>query len=168
MSLEWPGYFQAEVMGRSLFAWVPMQRDYVLRMIEQAAAVLKELMDRLRGRRVTREEALLDLKRAAFLGNLDLDLLRVLDANAVRAIVLQVGQSDPARIWLAAEILYLDGLSAEAQGDSPAAAASLSKALMLFGMVEPTVTLPGGFPEVVERMRDIEARLANGGPGEAA
>lgn len=145
-----------------------MQRDYVLRLIEQAAAVLKELMDRLRGRRVTREEVLLDLKRVAFLGNLDLDLLRVLDASAVRMIVMQVGQSDPARIWLAAEMLYLDGLSAELEGNDTAAATSLAKALMLFGMVEPTVTLPGGFPEVVERMKDIEARLAGTGPDTAA
>ena len=145
-----------------------MQRDYVLRLIEQAAAVLKELMDRLRGHRATREEVLFDLKRGAFLGNLDLDLLRALDANTVRMIVMQVGQSEPARIWLAAEMLYLDALSAEAEGDGASAVSSLSKALMLFGMVEPTVTLPGGFPEVVERMRDIEARLTTGGTGNAA
>src|SRR5581483_5902542 len=79
-----------------------MQRDYVLRLIEQAAAVLKELLNRIRGGRVPREEVLGDLKRAAFLGSLDLDLLRVLDLNAVRMIVLQLGQADPARIWLAA------------------------------------------------------------------
>ena len=139
-----------------------MQRDYVLRLIEQAAAVLKELMERLRGRRTTREEVLADLKRAAFLGNLDLDLLRILDANAVRMIVMQVGQTEPARIWLAAEMLYLDGLSADMSGNPEAASMSLSKALMLYGMVEPTVVLPGGFPEVTERIHEIEDRLANG------
>jgi hypothetical protein len=145
-----------------------VQRDYVLRLIEQAAAVLKELMDRLRGRRVSRDEVLLDLKRVAFLGNLDLDLLRVLDANAVRMIALQLGQSDPSRIWLAAEMLYLDGMSAQAVDDQAGARSSFAKALMLYGLVEPTVTLPGGFPEVMERMQDIETRLAGGATGSAA
>src|SRR6185436_10290992 len=145
-----------------------MQRDYVLRLIEQAAAVLKELLDRMRGGAVPREEVLGDLKRAAFLGSLDLDLLRVLDVNSVRMIVLQLGQADPSRIWLAAEMLYLDGLSAENDGDEVSARASLGKALMLFGMVEPTITLPGGFHEVTERMQDIETRLGDGGPSAAA
>jgi hypothetical protein len=145
-----------------------LQRDYVLRLIEQAAAVLKELMDRLRGRRVTRDEVLLDLKRVAFLGNLDLDLLRVLDVSTVRMIAVPLGQSDPARIWLAAEMLYLEALSAEASEDQAGARSSFSKALMLYGLVEPTVTLPGGFPEVTERMQDIETRLAGGATGSAA
>ena len=145
-----------------------MQRDYVLRLIEQAAAVLKELMDRLRGRRVTRDEVLVDLKRVAFLGSLDLDLLRVLDAASVRMIALQLGQSDPSRIWLAAEMMYLDGLSAEASEDASGARSSFAKALMLYGMVEPTVTLPGGFPEVTDRMQDIETRLSGGAPESAA
>lgn len=144
------------------------QRDYILRMIEQAATVLKALIDRMRGREVSRDEVLGDLKRAAFLGNLDLDLLRVMDPAAVRQIVLQLGQSDPSRIWLAAEMLYLDGLSAETEGSPEAARSSFSKALLLYGLVEPTVMLPGGFPEVTARMREIEARLLDEGPDSAA
>jgi len=145
-----------------------MQRDYVLRLIEQAAAVLKELLERMRGHGAGRDEVLHDLKRAAFLGSLDLDLLRVLDANAVRMIVLQLGQSDPARIWLAAELLYLDALSLTAEANGPGATASFAKALMLYGLVEPTVILPGGFSEVTERIQEIEARLAGAGPAPAA
>ncbi len=134
------------------------QRDYILRMIEQAGVVLKALLERLRGGDATREYTLLELKRAAHLGNLDLDLLRILDASAVRMMVTQVGQADPSRIWLAAETLYLDGLSAFE--DSPREGeASLAKALMLFRMVEPTVKLPGGFPEAFERIREIERLL---------
>ena len=144
------------------------QRDYILRMIEQAAAVLKALIDRLRGREVTRDEVLTDLKRAAFLGNLDLDLLRVLEPNAVRMMAMQLGQSDPSRIWLAAEMMYLDGLSGDAEGNDLMARSSFSKALMLYGMVEPTVMLPGGFPEVVQRMEEIKARLLDEGPDTAA
>jgi hypothetical protein len=136
------------------------QRDYILRLIEQAAVVLKELVDRLRGRAASREEVLRTLKQAAFLGNLDLDLLRVLDANAVRMIATQVGQGDPARIWLAAETLYLDGISARLEGNGSRGTASLAKALMLFRMVEPSVTLPVGFSEAAERIQEIEALLS--------
>lgn len=136
-----------------------MQRDYILRLIEQAGTILKQLLRRLSGGQVRRAELTPDLARAAQLGGLDLDLLRVCDGEGLIQLVAPTGEADPARTWLAAETLYLDGLAAEIEGDAAAAQASLGKAAALFRIVAPTWILPTGFPEAGERIVDIEGRL---------
>ena len=136
-----------------------MQRDYILRLIEEAGAILRLALTGILDRRTKRPAILSQLKQATQLGNLDMDLLRVLDANTVRAMVTQ-GWSDLARIWLAAEALYLDGLSARMEEGAEAGTASLMKALMLFRMVGPSGSIPAGFPEATERAREIEELLS--------
>lgn len=137
-----------------------MQRDYILRIIEQAAAVLRELLTRVRGRGAGRDEVARDLRRAAGLGGLDLDILRLCDGPTLLQLVTPGGEPEPARTWLAAETLYLDGLTAELDGAADDAESSLAKALMLFRLIEPGPLLPTGIPEATDRVRDIEQRLA--------
>ena len=137
-----------------------MQRDYILRLIEEAGAILRSALAEILDRRTKRPAILSQLKQATQLGNLDLDLLRVLDANTVRGIVTQ-GWSDPARTWLAAEALYLDGLSERTEEGPGAGTQSLTKALMLFRMIGPAGGVPAGFPEAAERVREIEALLSD-------
>ena len=136
-----------------------MQRDYILRLIEEAGAILRLALAGIIDRKSKRPAILAQLKQATQLGNLDMDLLRVLDAGTVRAMVTQ-GWSDPARIWLAAEALYIDGLSARTEEGPEAGAPSLTKALMLFRMVGPAGNIPAGFPEATERAREIEELLS--------
>lgn len=137
-----------------------VQRDYILRLIEQAGTILKSLLRRVLAQGATRNEMTSDLRRAAQLGGLDLDLLRVSDVPSLRYVVALTGEPDPGRTWLAAEMLYVDGLSADREGDVGAAVMSYAKARSLFGMIEPTWVLPTGFPEASLRIEEIDARLA--------
>ncbi|HET7038757.1 MAG TPA: hypothetical protein VFH97_02655 [Gemmatimonadales bacterium] len=143
-----------------------MQRDYVLRLIEQAAAVLREMLARI-GRSAGRDDVARGLRRAASLGGLDLDLLRLSDDATLLQLVTPGGEPEPARTWLAAESLYLDGMAAQLDGAADDARASLAKALLLYQLVQPGPLLPAGVPEAAERVRDIERRLAALEPGSA-
>jgi hypothetical protein len=136
-----------------------VQRDYILRLIEQAAAVLRALLARVRAGSAGREEVARDLRHAANLGGLDLELLRLCDGPTLLQLVTPGGEPEPARTWLAAETLYLDGLAAELDGTAEDAESSLAKALMLYRLIEPGLFLPTGFPEATERVRDIEHHL---------
>jgi hypothetical protein len=136
-----------------------MQRDYILRMIEQAAAVLRMLLNRVLGREADAAEVARDLGRAAALGGLDIDLLRLGDADTVLRMVSPGGEPEPGRTWVAAESLFLDAVACQLDERPDDARASFAKARLLYGLVG-TVQLPGGFPETGERIREIDARLA--------
>jgi hypothetical protein len=145
-----------------------MQRDYILRLIEQAAAILKHLLLRLRERGVDAAGMRQDLQRAAHLGSLDLDLLRICDENGLLQLVAPAGEIDPSRTWLAAEILYLDALAEDAEGAPAVARERYGKAAALYHLVQPGWVLPTGFPEAVTRLREIESRLAAETPDDTA
>jgi hypothetical protein len=136
-----------------------VQRDYVLRLIEQAGTILKLLLRRILERSASRDELGRDLQRAAHLGGLDLDLLRLCDADGLLHLVAPGGEPDPSRTWLAAETLYLDGLAAELDDRPAEAAQSFAKARALFGMLQPDWVLPTGFPEATARIADIDDHL---------
>ena len=136
-----------------------MQRDYVLRLIEQAAAVLRAMIARIGGEAPDLPATRRELRRALQLGGLDLDLLRVADGATVLQLVRPGADTEPARVWLAAETLFLEGLAAERAGDAAKAIAGLAKAQLLFRLVEPTAALPTGFPEVAERLAEIAEHL---------
>lgn len=136
-----------------------MQRDYILRLIEQAGLVLKQALARILGRQASRAETARDLRHAAQLGGLDLDLLRLCDGETLIQLVTPGGEPEPARTWLAAESLYLDGLAADLEDATGEARASLAKALLLYRLVQPGPALPSGIPEAADRVRDIEERL---------
>jgi hypothetical protein len=137
-----------------------MQRDYILRLIEQAGTILKALLQRITGQSATRAELAGDLQRAAQLGGLDLDLLRLCDGDGLLQVIAPTGEADPSRTWVAAETLYLDALAAELEGDIDAATAGYAKAVALFRIMEPNWVLPSGFPEAGVRIADINGRLA--------
>lgn len=138
-----------------------MQRDYILRMIEQAGFVLRQMLQRLQGERVSYEERTQALARAAQLGGLDLDMLRLSDVDGLWHQVAMTGEADPARTWLAAETLYADALANEIEGHTEAAQEAYVKAASLFRMMEPNWVLPTGFPEATERVNEIEGKLEN-------
>jgi hypothetical protein len=137
-----------------------MQRDYILRLIEQAAAILRHLLQRVRERSVDAATLRQDLQRASHLGGLDLDLLRLCDAQTLLQIVAPAGEIDPSRVWLAAEVLYLDGLALDPEGQTDDAIDRFGKAAALYALVQPGWVLPTGFPEATARLQDVESRLA--------
>ena len=136
-----------------------MQRDYILRLIEQAGFVLRQLLQRIQAEPVTLDERTYALQRAAQLGGLDLDMLRLADIEGLWHQVALTGEADPARTWLAAETLYADALATEIDGNKEVAVETYLKAASLFRLMEPTWVLPTGFPEATERIVEIEEKL---------
>jgi hypothetical protein len=138
-----------------------MQRDYILRMIEQSATVLRALLNRVLRREADPAEVTQALRHAAALGSLDIDLLRLSDADTVLLMVAPGGEPEPGRTWLAAEMLYLDGLAAKLDDRASNATTSFAKARLLFGLVSATGVLPSDFPEATQRIREIDGYLAD-------
>jgi hypothetical protein len=138
-----------------------MQRDYILRMIEQAATVLRVLLDRVLKREANPAEVQRSLRQAAALGGLDIDLLRFGDADTVLVMVSPGGEPEPGRTWVAAESLFLDAVAARLDDRRDDAIASFAKARLLFGLVGAAAVLPSGFPEAADRIREIDGYLAD-------
>lgn len=135
------------------------QRDYILRLIEQAGAVLIRLRNMILGRSSSATEVDRQLRLAAGFVGLDLGIARVATPDTLAMMVAPTGELDPTRCWFLAEMLYLDGLQAELNGRAGAAWVSYDKALRLFSMVEPGGAFLAGFPEAAERKQEIEQRL---------
>jgi hypothetical protein len=127
--------------------------------------MLKHLLRQVQAGSVDRAEFDRDLQRVTQLGGLDLDLLRICDAEGLLQMVAFTGAPDPSRTWLAAEILYLDSVAAAEAGDADAAGQGLGKAAFLFRLMEPTWVLPTGFPEASTRLAEIDERLRALGAG---
>ena len=135
------------------------QRDYILRVIEQLGAALASLRRRILGRQEEPGALHDELARVAGQAGFDLELLRALSGDTLHMLVSPTGEVEPARCWLMAELLYLDGLEALAEERTEDARASLGKARLLFGLVEPGGGMLVGFPEAAQRGREIEEIL---------
>lgn len=132
------------------------QRDYILRMIEQMGAVLAEVRRRLLGGRPS-EETRRELADVASQGGVDFELVKGFDLETLMMLVAPMGEIEPSRGWLMAEILYLDGLDARLT-DRPARD-SLLKARALFEMMRPHPALFVGIAEADERIAEIDVLL---------
>jgi len=132
------------------------QRDYILRLIEQMGVVLAGIRRKILGGQAsvdTRQE----LADVAAQGGVDLELVRGFDLETLMMLVAPMGEIEPSRGWLMAEILYLDGLDATLT-DRPARD-SLLKARALFEMMRPHPALFVGIAEADERIAEIDALL---------
>lgn len=135
------------------------QRDYILRIIEQLGVALAAIRRRIL-RREESGEAREALAQAAGQAGFDIDLLRGFDLDTLRLFIMPTGEVEPARCWLMAEILYLDGLEA-GLSDRPAED-SLLKARALFDMVRPAGGMLVGMPEAADRIAEIDSLLERG------
>ncbi len=134
------------------------QRDFILRIIEQIGAVLAELRHRiLSGADAGAvDNALTD---AADQAGFDLTLLRGFTLESLHMFVVSGGEIEPARCWLMAEVLYLDGLQAFLEGRADDARDGLIKARSLYDLVRPAGAMIVGLPEAAERIVEIDERL---------
>ncbi len=135
------------------------QRDYILRLIEQMGAALVALRNRILGRGAPSLEIRDELAGLAGRSGFDLALLRGFSGETLRMLVSPTGEVEPARCWLMAELLYLDGLQALAEDRDEDAREGLRKAKLLFGLIEPGGGMLVGLPEAGERIREIDERL---------
>ena len=136
------------------------QRDYILRLIEQMGAALVALRNKILGRKIDPEKIYQELTGLAGQTGFDLELLRGFTADTLHMLVAPTGEVEPARCWLMAEIIYLDGLQSEAEERWGDAADALRKARLLYTLVGPGGGLLVGLPEAGERIIDVDARLA--------
>jgi hypothetical protein len=89
-----------------------------------------------------------------------LELARAATPETLRMLVAPTGDIEPGSCWLLAETLYLDGLQADLLGNPDGARDSLSKAGVLFSLLQPMGAFLVGFPEAAERLNEIEERLS--------
>ena len=134
------------------------QRDYILRIIEQLGAFLIALRKRLlRGDDTSAVDG--ELAGIAAQAGFDLELLRRFELETLHMLVAPAGEVEPARCWLMAEVLYVDGLSAHLADDPEGARPSLIKARALYDLVRPRGGMLVGLPEAAERIDEIDRLL---------
>ena len=89
------------------------QRDYILRLIERFGATLRAIRDRLLRRQADPQAARSEIGEIAREAGMDLDVARRLDTNSLLLWLSPGLEPDPGRLWLMAELLYLDALAAD-------------------------------------------------------
>jgi hypothetical protein len=135
------------------------QRDYILRLIEQIGGALIALRNMILGRKVDPKRVDQELTAVAGQAGLDLELLRGFTEDTLHMFVSPMGEVEPARCWLMAELLYLDGLQAKLEERKGDAQTSLRKARMLFTLIEPAGGMLVGIPEAAGRVDEIDGHL---------
>jgi hypothetical protein len=135
------------------------QRDYILRLIEQMGVVLAALRKRILGRKDDPSAIAGELAGVAGRAGFDLEVLRGFSADTLHMLVAPTGEVEPARCWMMAEVLYLDGLQAGVEERHAEARDGLEKARVLFTLLEPGGGMLLGFAEAANRIQEIDARL---------
>lgn len=136
-----------------------MQRDWILRVIEQMGVVLAQL------RRMILQGAPLDgaaterLDHAMNQVGLSPEMARTASADTLLMMVAPTGEIDWTRTWVLAESLYVLGLDAELTEDHDLAESYFGKALILYRLVEPGSVFTG-MEEAGQRIADLETRFA--------
>ena len=137
-----------------------VQRDYILRMIEELGAALIALRKAIFGGTAPAGEVEDTLRRAASGAGMDIDLARAVSVEALPGMVAPTGEVEPARCWVLAEALMTDGVYQFQRGKHAPARSSLAKAAALFDLVGPGGAFLTGFPEARVRIAEIEGLLA--------
>lgn len=144
------------------------EKDFILRMIWQMGQVLIALRNMILGQGGSSAEVESQLKEVATKVGFDLTLARAATPETILIMIAPTGEVEPGRCWLVAEVLYLDGLQAEAEGRGQDAIRCWEKALPLYRILEPGA-LHLELPEAAERIAEIERRwltLAGGDDAE--
>ena len=136
-----------------------VQRDYILRMIEELGAALIALRKAIFGGGAPAGEVEDTIRRAASGAGMDIELARAASVEALPAMVAPTGEVEPARCWVLAEALMTDGVHQLERGKHGPARSSLAKAAVLFELVGPGGAFLTGFPEARVRIAEIEELL---------
>jgi hypothetical protein len=136
------------------------QRDYILRLIEHLGRTLLMLRNRILDRQEQHVTVQDEIRAIAARAGVDLDVARAVDLVTLRLLMSFAGDLDPARSWLTAELLYLEGLDKRRDGVADARR-DLSRALDLYGMLPPDWQPFEELPPSAERIAEIERLLAD-------
>jgi hypothetical protein len=139
------------------------RQDYLLRIIEIAGRVLRELLTRLRAGEAGPAEVADRLRSTASGAGIDLDVMGRVDLDTLVLLVSPAGEPEPGRCWLAAELFAVEAFCAEAAGEPERALDASARALRLFALVDPAI-VARGLPETTDRVSELRAlvdRLAD-------
>ncbi|HUH01853.1 MAG TPA: hypothetical protein VML75_07640 [Kofleriaceae bacterium] len=135
------------------------RQDYILRLIEQFGQALIALRNRILRRETDRPTMAAEVGEMARQAGLDLDVARSLDMASLMMWLAPAGQVDQPRLWLMAELLYLEGLAAVESGDREAGRADLARAQAILEHLEPAWRPAEDLPTASSLADDIRALL---------
>ena len=135
------------------------RRDYILRLIERFGQMLIALRNRILKREGDSVEARAEIHEMARSAGLDLDVARQLDPPTLLLWLAPGDDVDEPKLWLMAELLYLEGLHAHEAGEPCVGQSDLSRALAVFGRLTATFRPHEDLPSAGERVEEIRQRL---------
>ena len=139
---------------------VTYRYDYVLRLIERLGQVLRTLRDRLLRRQMTNEDLRAEIAEIAREAGLDVAFARRLDPGTlVTWLAPDPDRVDEDRVWLMAELLYVEGLASRGEGNEAQADGDLRRALALFARIPPSWRPGDDAPTAAERVAELQGLL---------
>jgi hypothetical protein len=132
------------------------QSDYLLRLIETVGEMLIRLRKMLLGQEIGAAEAYPQIYEAAEKAGLDLDFICSVHDETLVMLMSPTGEVEPGRCWITAELLMVDGVRCREEGDLMGALARFNRSLLLYRLIDPDAVLARGFPEVRERIEEVE------------
>jgi hypothetical protein len=135
------------------------RHDYILRLIERFGRALTALRDRLLRRTAEADTAEHEIQEIAAAAGLDLGVARGLDPAMLLMWLAPGGTPDPGRLWLMAELLYLEGLRGMAAG-APVWRGDLERAVVILESLPPEWRPGEPFASAGERVSEIRGHLS--------
>ena len=134
------------------------RHDYILKLIERLGAGLITLRNRILGRAADDTTIRAEIGEIAQQAGLDMGVARSLDPELLFMWLAPLGEPDPAKLWLMAELLYLEGIHASGSGMS-GSQADLERALALLVRLPPDWRPADAFPTAGERVNEIRGLI---------
>lgn len=134
------------------------RHDYIIRLIERFGAALRTLRDVILRRQQDEQAVHAEVAEIARQAGLDLEVARTLDPEMLLMWLAPGGEPDPGKLWLMAELLYLEGLQVRASGDT-GWENDLTRAVGLLARLEPHWRPADGFTPAGERLSEIRSLL---------
>jgi hypothetical protein len=134
------------------------RRDYILRLIERFGRMLIALRNRIQRRELETADLRAEIGEVAQQAGLDLEIARTLDPGSLLMWLAPTGEIDEPRLWLMAELLYLEGLHAisSATGEGRR---DLERALAIYSRLPPEWKPSDDFPTATERISELRRLL---------
>ena len=123
--------------------------------MQRLAELLQRIQNAIEGEGGDLQKAEDEMREMARTAGLDLEIARMADGPTLEAVLTGGGEATESRRWLAAEVLFVDGLLALKRGDEGSAADRLGKARHLYLTLPDALDLPPEAVEPGERLRRL-------------